>query len=334
MRGDEFLRAMAYLSPDLIEKAGSAGKVRAPLWKRFASAAAVLFLAAGILFLVPYLFLPDRAGEERAKVMDVRVGDKLARYLAVPMSRFDRRTAEGRVGEQYEDRDSLYRVKGADDLTHLLFQREDGEWEMYRFFGFQPYLTEEGIGNMVEFGFIPASDGEKLSVGTPYTFGDVLERICGAEGPGDLESVMWEKPDFDRSKVGKSVRVEKTVTRDREDLAYLYEVFRNLVCAPPETDPPGRVWADSGAYLAGEKPLSVQTERKVTLRLKSGAKIELCYSPADGVIYQDFSVLYEPLKEEDNRRLTEMAGIDLAWRDWGRNPKIEGAETASPPKLP
>ena len=52
------------------------------------------------------------------------------------------------------------------------------------------------------------------------------------------------------------------------------------------------------------------------------------------MIYQDFSVLYEPLKEEDNRRLTEMAGIDLAWRDWGRNPKIEGAETASPPKLP
>ena len=332
MRGKDLLDAVAYIDPDLIEEAENRGVTRRPaLWKRIVRAAAVFLLfAVGIGVLGLWLFVPMDGGEEALRVSYVQIGDRLALYTAVRTSRFDRLTLPYRTGELYAG-SFVYRVKGSDNLAVLLREKGDGTLEPYRFRSFVP-IGEDSLGWLRFAETDPPIDPDSLRRGGTYAFGEVLELIYSVNSPEEFAGVRFSKADFDRSSVGKRVSVDPVSVKDAESLGRIWDILRRLVRAEEEAVPAARIGAESPAYLDAMAPLSIQTDREVTVRLKNGEELRFLYSPGSGTFSENMSVLYEPIEEADNRWLTELAEIDTAWRDWGTNPLPFGAETAVPEK--
>ena len=332
MRGGEFLNAVAYIDPKWIEEAESFRKRRAPLWKRIAARAAGFLLAAGSLFLLgAWLFLPVEPWEGSARMLYVRVQDKAAEYRSAALCRFDEWTLGARIGEPFGSLGTVFRLKDTETLSRLILRRRDGSFELYRFVRFEPDLTEQTVDHLIERGFFTQEDRGLVRLGAENTFGDVLVLIYNVREAGDIVSVTWEKAEFDHTKIGKSVRVPTVVMKDAADVLRAYGIFRGLVSAPDETDPPARITAQTPAYREGEAPLSIQTGRKVTLRLKNGETVSLEYDALSGVFTQTFRSLYEPVSEGDRLWIAETVGIDTEWRDHGAASQPQGMETAPPP---
>lgn len=333
MRGEEFLKAVAYIDAAWIEEAEDAQRKRAPLRKHIAAKAAGFLLAMGVFAVfAAWLFLPIRPQEGAAALRYVRVRDRLAAYESAPLTHYEEWTLEGCIGEPYGDGGALFRLKDTDTLSRLILRHADGACEMLRFLRFESCLTEEAADRLTETGLLTADDRERLRFGEAYTFGEVLEEIYGVHDAGAIVSVTWEKAEFDRSRIGKSVRVPTVVMRGEESVGRFYGILCGLVSASDDADPPARIFAESPAYREGVSPLSVQTDRRVTVRLKNGETITLEYVPTAGVLYQSYRALYVPLTDEDNRWLAEAVGIDTEWRDHGAESPPGGAETARPPE--
>ena len=349
MRGEKMLEAVGYLTPALIESAavpeseirsgtdpaqspkdGKESVKKRNAVPRRVWAAAAFVCAAGILWFSLWAFVPVARGEQAARFTFVKIGDRLAEYRVEETSRWQTWTANLSLGDEIAE--NLYRVKGEDDLVRLIRVGSDAQPEILRFGSFLVDLTEDSpLPAMLG---LTEEDRAALAYGESYTFGEVLGTVYGISSREDLKSVTFEKDTFDRSAVGKRVRVEKVVLRDEESLARFRGILTSLVRSPGGEDEngPRRVYAGNPDYESGKAPLSVQTDRLVTVRLNNGEKIFFHYAPREGILYENYGVLYNPIPEDDNEWLIGRVGIDLTPRDRGTNAEPVGAETAQPPK--
>ena len=324
MRGTELLDAMAYLPPEQIEAAERRNRKRAPFLRRISVAAAVLFCLTSTLFFSAWAFLPALNTENAERIVLCRVGDRLAEYAVTDVSRYQDWTMESRKGESLGA--NIWRIKDAEDLVRVIW--DDGQHypELLRFRSFRAFLDEDSP--FFTEGILTEEDRTLLRFGESYPFGEVLETIYGVASWEDIRSVTWEKADFDRSAAGKRVKAETCVLRDEESLIRVYHILKDLVRSSGDAEGPRRVFADDPAYRNGELPLSIQTDRRVTVTLKSGETIRFQYAPGEGMLCENYTVLYDPLNADDNRWLIERIGIDLTWHDWGANASPTG-KTAS-----
>ena len=324
MRGTELLEAMAYLPPEQIESAERRDKKRVPFLRRISLAAAVLICLTGALFFSAWAFLPALNTENAERIVLCRVGDRLAEYAVTETSRYQDWTMESRKGENFGG--DLWRAKDVDDLVRLIWDDGQHRPELLRFRSFRAFLDEDSY--LFTEGILTEEDRTLLRFGESYTFGEVLEKIYGVTSWEDIRSVTWEKADFDRSAAGKRVKVGTCEMRDEESLIRVYDIMKNLVRSSGEADGPGRVFADDLTYRNSELPLSIQTDRSVNVTLKSGETIRFQYAPGEMMLFENYTILYDPLDADDNRWLIERIGIDLTWHDWGANASLTG-ETAS-----
>lgn len=342
MKNTRIARAIQHLDDDLISDIVlEMPKKKHPIWKTLATVAACLCLVCGLALLSAYLFLPPEdffppSVSEDASVSMVafcRVEDRIADYERVELSHLELFLLDDKIGELYAQRgeSKFYRLKDADDLEYLIYQKNDATApELLRFHAFWMPESEENLKEFYAYrsGMLNDAELEGLNY-DPIGIDEVLQKIYCVFDAEDLKEIRFEKSNVDNSKIGKSVDVKTVKVRDEATLSVLYEILASakfqLVYQEIETD---RVFCESEAYLNGQAPLSAQTERNITLVLQNGKEITFGFSPRLGHLWLDSYYLCAVIGQSAQiQRLIEIARIDMEYHYYGVNP--EKKKTAS-----
>ena len=180
-----------------------------------------------------------------------------------------------------------------------------------------------------DWGFLTDADIPLLRRDETYTFGYVLEKICGVTSAEDIVRVRFEKTETGSFDWERRVKVRAVTLRDSDTLARMYTILAGMVRAPMDAKPADAVGIRDAAYLAGKQPLALQTERKVIVTLRDGTELTLAYLPASAQFDG-----WEALTEADNAWLIAAAEIDMAWRDWGTmEPERDDAAASATAKV-
>lgn len=299
---------------------------------RLGTIAACFICVIGVLNLYVWLFVPNPSTEQLKQTVQFRLEDKLASYEILDVSRWQDWTLEKKIGETIVA-ESIYRIKDSDNLLYLIRDKGDGTYDLLKFEAFSAYLPDLHESYYYQAGILTEEDLEQLSYNTTYTYGEVLDKIYGITSAKDIVRIFWQKTDFDNSKVGKSVRVDRYVMKDDESIERFYGIMCDLVRERHETDAPVRIFSNDEAYLSQEMPLCAQTEREVLIQLKNGEEIRFYYSPTGNCLYENGVIRYEPISNENNEWLIDTVGINMSWVDYGVNINPSGAETAYAPPV-
>lgn len=339
MKSMEFLTLLGDLDDSILttetapaRTASGTKKHRRALWASIAACLCVCCLAFSAWFFIP----PSVNSAQAAKFVVIRLDDRLASYYEIKtktLSRFERLRLPDTPGEVLctHGENVFYRAEGEEDLTYVIQKRGDGSYVVLKF---EDYVSTTGIDMRESYwyttGWLTDEDIAALN-DSPVSYGeDILRDIYDVDAPEDIVRIKFEKADFDNSSVGKSVKVKSVTVKDKSTITKLYDRLAQMEALPMGV-PLTRVFADDKAYLQGVSPLSIQTDRKVTVTLQGGREIEYFYSPVDRVLCSTAPLgsYFVTLTEEENALLIRLCNIDLTWQDHGQIRHPEGNQVTS-----
>lgn len=168
--------------------------------------------------------------------------------------------------------------------------------------------------------------------------GGILKIVYGVDSTEDIRSIHFGKYG-DEDSVSRRVKIKTVRITDKETLARIYGVLSSMTpMAYGQEWNSGSANARDEAYLNGEKPLSAQVDREITVTLASGRELTFYYYPVTGFMRRNRPEFYTVLPEAENRWLIDLAEIDMEWHDWGTEEEHdyggEGDETATIPAVP
>ncbi len=291
------------------EKARKTKKAK-KFWVRIGAAVASLAL---ILAVSVWMFVPLGTVNDSAIYRTVEIGDLNAQYLykkVAAMSNFERWTLRKRLGEPYRSGFAIYyRVEGRGDIADLIVFDSVGNCNLIQF---ERFVGEDGTAR-----------------GLDLTMGFVLETIYDISSADDIKSVTFSKDLLNRNDIEKKVKVPTVQIKDREQIERIFSAFSALKY-PSGASNIKNISHSSPEYRNGELPLSVQTGRKVTLKLYDGRTLEWKLDPVGKYIDMGRSTRYGLFTDEDMSWLIDLAQIDMEYRYWGTHEDVFGGETASP----
>lgn len=298
MTNKEFYREFGNIDPKMIEAAAPAEKVKKKKkngWVKWASMAAcfALLVSASLWLFVPGLGTSDQA----AIYTSIKLDDVYcASYLHVnDMSNFDKLTLESKIGDLYLETETqkFYKLKGHDDIAQLIAVTNDGVIHLLRF-----------------------SDMNYWEKGAePFSFGYLLENIFNVKSADDIKSVRFEKAIYSNKDYYKMVKVNTVTVTDDEQIEKLFDVFGALV--DTEITFSEHIDHHSEKYLNGTLPLSIQTQRKVTMEFENGTSVEMLFDPYYKQLRWKGTNYFEGFAEEDLNWLIELAEINMEHVDYG-----------------
>ena len=178
-------------------------------------------------------------------------------------------------GELYTERNgaSYYYLLGEDNIYRLLMVDETGKEQLVHFRNFRTHLpsTLDLTKTMwYDWGFLSDEEIPLLHRDEACTFGYILKTICGVTSAEDIRSVRFEKTPVGSFSWEWNVKVRPVTLRGEEELSWIYGILSQMETLPPDAEPADSVGIRDSAYLSGEKPLALQTERTVILTLENG----------------------------------------------------------------
>lgn len=342
MRSMEFLTLLGELDDDVLTaktapaltKSGTK-KRRRTLTALTAACLCLCVLGASAWFFIP----PNTSTTDSAKYVTIRLDNRLASYRVIntkTLSRFERLRLPDTPGEVLctHGENVFYRAEGEEDLTYIIQKRGD---DSYVVLEFGDYISTMGIDMRESYwyteGWLTDEDIAALN-GAPISYDeDILRDVYGVDSAKDIVRIKFEKADFDNSSVGRSVKIKSVTVKDEETVAVVYGLLTQMEALPVTADwPLTRIFSEHESYLKGETPLSIQTDRKVTVTLQNGRELEYFYSPVDRLLCSTapLCAYTVTLTEAENDLLIRVCGIDLTWQDHGRIHQPEGNQVASP----
>lgn len=337
--GDLDEGAVADTVPVMKKKARKQKKRRA-LWV----AAAACFCAC-LLGFSAWFFLPPNVISNQALLFTVvRVEDQLLSYEIIQtktMSRFELLLLPDEPGEvmMTHGDSTFYRVAEAEDLVYIIQIDGGGKQTVLEF---HDYVNTAGVDMTTSYwyesGWLDDEDIAALQGGGDGTMGEILKIVYGVDSAEDIRSICFGKYG-DEDSVSRRVRIKKVRITDRETVARIYGMLASMTSmAYGQEWHSGSASARDEAYLNGEKPLSAQVDREITVTLASGRELTFYYYPVTGFMRRNRPEFYTVLSEADNEWLIALAEIDMEWKDWGTEKDYEyggeGCETATTPIIP
>ena len=302
-------------------------------------------ICVGLLAFAAWFFVPPSVVvPNSARFTVIRVEDRLASYRYINtrvMSRFEKFLLPDTPGELLAIHGGcrFYCAEGEDDLVYILQEKGNGDYDLLTFDG---YVSFVGIDMTESYwytsGWLTDEDLAALQNDEEPTMMDLLDTIYSVASAEDIEWVRFSKSGAYNGGVSKKVKVKSVTVTDREAINRLYGLFSGFHTEEyGQQHDYGYVNTHDEAYLTGQKPLSAQVNRELTIRLTSGRDIICQYYPATGLLQQNVYEMHTNLSEEDNTWLIDLAEIDMEWRDWGTEaPPSNGedCETATEPPMP
>lgn len=342
MKAMDFLTLLGELDEGAVHPPAVKHKKRRALWGAVAAC-----LCACMLGFSAWFFLPPSTATSQSLVGTViRVEDRLVSYKIIKtetMSRYARSRLPDEPGGvlAVHGDSTFYRAAGEADLVYIIQIDGSGKQTILEFCD---YVNTAGVDMKTSYwytsGWLSDEDIRILESGQELLpWGEILETIYSVSSARDIASVRFSKSGSDNSSVGDAVRVRTVTVKDAETLEKLYALFPRLHTEGYGYEPPiTSVHARDEAYLNGERPLSVQINRTVTVILTGGRELTVTYYPAEGVLKQNSTGYYTILSDAENGWLIDLAEIDMGWRDWGTEKapdyNNEGCETATSPAVP
>lgn len=295
MTSHEFFKELGYIDPKMIEAAAPGEKrTRRTAWIKWVSVAAcfVLLVSASL-----WLIAPDEGAYEQVEITTlIRLDERYyASYIRVnEMSNYERLTLEGKIGDLYLETEtqSLYKIKGHDDIAELIAVTDEGEVELFRFDTMNYY------------------DGENTQ---PFSLGLLLETVYGADSADAINSIRFEKEDSYRNR--KEIKIKRVLVDEDEAAARFFEAI-SMSQGAEYSGKSVYISQHSEEYLNGMLPLSAQVERKVTIRFRNNTEIELKFDPYNKCVWLSNSMVF-PLSEQDVAWLIELSEINMQHVDYG-----------------
>ena len=315
-------------------------KKHRPLW-----VAAAAGLCACLLGFSAWFFLPPNVISNQALIFTVvRVEDQLLSYEIIQtktMSRFELLLLPDEPGEvlMTHGDSTFYRVAEAEDLVYLIQIDSNGNKTILKF---EDYVSTAGVDMTESYwytsGWLDDEDIAALQGGGDGTMGEILKIVYGVDSSEDIRSIRFGKYG-DEDSVSRRVRIKTVRIADRETVARMYGMLASMTSmAYGQEWHSGSANARDEAYLNGEKPLSAQVDREITVTLASGRELTFYYYPVTGFMRRNRPEFYTVLSEADNEWLIDLAEIDMNWKDWGTEKDYEyggeGCETATTPTIP
>ena len=348
MKSMDFLTLLGELDEELLTTTPphpARHAVGLPKHRRALKWAVAACLCVGFLAFVSWFFVPPLTVTENSyQTTVIRLEDRLASYRYIDtrtLSPYERLLLPDTPGELLATHggNRFYRAEGEDDLVYILQEKGNGDYDLLIFDG---YVSLVGLDMTESYwytsGWLTDEDLAALQGGEEPTMIDLLDTIYSVASAEDIEWVRFSKSGAYNGGVSKEVKVKSVTVTDREAIERLYGLFPRFHTEEyGQQRDYGYVNAHDEAYLTGQKPLSAQINREVTIRLTSGREIICQYYPATGVLRQNVYEMYTNLSEEDNAWLIDLAEIDMAWRDWGTEAPPsngEGCEAATVPPMP
>ena len=324
--------------------------VQAPAMKRKKTKNRILWgaaacLCACMLGFSAWFFLPPNVVMNDSSIITViRVEDQLFCYKVIrtkAMSRFELLLLPEERGEvlAVHGDSTFYRAAGEEDLEYIFQIDGDGKQRLLRF---DDYVYTAGVDMTTSYwyesGWLDDEDIAALQGGGDGTMGEILKIVYGVDSAEDIRSIRFGKYG-DEDSVSRRVRIRTVRITDRETVARIYGMLASMTSmAYGQEWHSGSASARDEAYLNGEKPLSVQVDREITVTLASGRELTFYYYPVTGFMRRNRPEFYTVLSEAENEWLIALAEIDMAWRDWGTEKEHvyggEGDETATSPAVP
>ena len=324
--------------------------VQAPAMKRKKTKNRILWgavacLCACMLGFSAWFFLPPNVVMNDSSIITViRVEDQLFCYKVIrtkAMSRFELLLLPEERGEvlAVHGDSTFYRAAGEEDLEYIFQIDGDGKQRLLRF---DDYVYTAGVDMTTSYwyesGWLDDEDIAALQGGGDGTMGEILKIVYGVDSAEDIRSIRFGKYG-DEDSVSRRVRIKTVRITDRETVARMYGMLASMTSmAYGQEWHSGSANARDEAYLNGEKPLSAQVDREITVTLASGRELTFYYYPVTGFIRRNRPEFYTVLSEADNRWLIDLAEIDMNWKDWGTEKDYEyggeGCETATTPTIP
>lgn len=314
MNSERLLHLIGDVNEDYVEEAvPGEGGPRRRTWIKWAAAAACAALAAALaLVLWPRPLPPVRettpvdqmlselgsaaqgTGADVLITRTVPVGRRAAIYQKAE----ERRDAEewdallsGCLGEPYLKRDGniLFKQKDTDNLKYLIEKGENGHLTLWYFSHFW-----RGARTAAE-------DTTDFS---PYTYGEMLRTIYGAENEKSVVSLTVMPARNDNTPEGRA-RQEAIGTRTltgEEDLRRFFGILAETVCLGQTYDTPFSV-----GYTTAE---AEWYKRTLSLKLRDGTTVNnLCYNGLQGYFYYYGNVFSEQLSEEERVTLNGLLDV-------------------------
>jgi len=337
MTGTELLRALGDVDERYIAEYDSFRPKRR-FGRLAAAAASVVFVLAAGLFTM-WLNAPANTGysEQILKTTILPIDGWLAEYQILDdydITNYEKLTVFSKPRELLAARSdaSYYRLKDDTGIYRLIRVNNDGSEELLQFRRFSINLPENMTRSVwYELGLLTDEDLNGLYYGKTHNFGYVLESIHEVTSADGIKSVRFADAGVDNTRVGEKIKIKEVTLRDEASLERFYEILASLT-RTDDSYRGGRVFTSDEAYLSGEVPLSEQTEREVIITLKSGVSLSFVFQPTENRLFENYTIMYDPIPPEDTAWLIEAAGIDMEWRDWGTNEQPTGSETTSLPK--
>ena len=324
--------------------------VQAPAMKRKKTKNRILWgavacLCACMLGFSAWFFLPPNVVMNDSSIITViRVEDQLFCYKVIrtkAMSRFELLLLPEERGEvlAVHGDSTFYRAAGEEDLEYIFQIDGDGKQRLLRF---DDYVYTAGVDMTTSYwyesGWLDDEDIAALQGGGDGTMGEILKIVYGVDSAEDIRSIRFGKYG-DEDSVSRRVRIKTVRITDRETVARIYGMLASMTSMTY-----GQEWHSGSAsvrdeaYLNGEKPLSVQVDREITVTLASGRELTFYYYPVTGFMRRNRPEFYTVLSEAENEWLIALAEIDMEWKDWGTEKEHvyggEGDETATSPAVP
>ncbi len=217
-----------------------------------------------------------------------------------------------------------YRVKGADDLYHLIGERLDGTGRTYlfAFSTFSPNMPEKEEARRVP----PVGEQWKL--------------IFGVESASDIRRVTFEKGIAPQD-TEKVVPVPTVTLTDAADVSDFYAALSPLTYSGFIS--PAWINSTSNEYLEGRTPLSIQTMRRVTVEFRNGRTCTLSLYPESHTMQIGNGLYYNGFSDDALAWLIDRAEIDMVYRDYGTDKNVvsipdeiptASGEVIAPPSVP
>ena len=337
--GDLDEGAVADTAPVMKQKARKQKKRRA-LWV----AAAACFCACLLGFSAWFFLPPNVVMNDSSIITVIRVEDQLFCYKVIrtkAMSRFELLLLPDEPGEvlMTHGDSTFYRVAEAEDLVYIIQIDGGGKQTVLEFYD---YVNTAGVDMTTSYwyesGWLDDEDIAALQGGGDGTMGEILKIVYGVDSAEAIRGSCFGTCGAEDS-VSRRVRIKTVRIADRETVARMYGMLASMTSMAY-----GQEWHSGGAnardeaYLNGEKPLSAQVDREITVTLTSGRKLTFYYHPVTGFMRRNRPEFYTVLSEADNRWLIDLAEIDMNWKDWGTEKDYEyggeGCETATTPTIP
>ena len=333
--------AISQISDDFVLEAEEyvAGSKVPRRLQRWLTAAASIALVLGLGIFSVWFFTPSDtwgASENALRLTFVRVDDKMASYAFSDMSPYESGMLASWRGEPYREHGGtrFYCVKGAEDLSRLIMENDEGLHLMKFESWLQPMSFDRWQTSLwYTSGYLNDEDIVALDAESQITYGDTLSIIYGVDSAEGVRSIKFSDADIDKTDVGDSIKIKPVTLRDGESIERMYGILCSMTVRGAWQGWV-RIFPNDEEYKNGTQPLSEQTERRVTVVLSNGSVLRFDYSPTSGIIKKYGDGYGAELSEQDNEWLISAAGIIMQYRYYGDAEQVSGAETAVPPRQP